>query len=108
MGYTVPQRIHRGVDSVEIFFRVRSVRRDTAIRVMDGQTQIARFRREHMAPGEMENIKLPRVLLDRIQGDTPTVEIEAPAVGRVPDAPQPSTKGKPVVAADPSGHTPNA
>ena len=108
VGYTVPQRIHRGVDSVEIFFRVRSVRRDTAIRVMDGQTQIARFRREHMAPGEMENIKLPKVLLDRVKGDTLTVEIEAPAGDSVPDAPQPSTKGKPVVAADPSGHTPNA
>ena len=77
VGYTVPQRIHRGVDSVEIFFRVRNVRRDTAIRVMDGDTQIARFKREHMAPGEMETIKLPKVLLDRVKGDTLTVEIEA-------------------------------
>ena len=79
MGYTVPQHIHRGVDAVEIFFRVRNVRKNTAIRVMDGSTQIARFKREHMAPGEMETIKLPKVLLDRVQGDTLTVELEAPA-----------------------------
>ena len=76
---------------MEIFFRVRNVRKNTAIRVMDGQTQIARFKREHMAPGEMETIKLPKVLLDRVQGDVLTVEIE-----------------QPVVAADPSGHTPKA
>ncbi len=76
VGYTVPQHVHKGAGDVEIFFRVRSVRRNTAIRVRDGQTQIARFRREHMAPGEMETIKLPRVLLDRVQGDTLTIEIE--------------------------------
>jgi hypothetical protein len=32
-----------------------------------------------MAPGEMENIKLPKVLLDRVKGDTLTVEIEEAA-----------------------------
>ena len=79
VSYTVPQRFHRGVDGVEIFFRVRAIYKDTAIRVMDGETQIARFRREHMAPGEMENIKIPKVLLDRIAGDTLTVEIEPAA-----------------------------
>ncbi len=88
VSYTVPQHIHRNLDAVEILFRVRNVRRDTAIRVLDGQAQIARFRREHLAPGEMETIKLPKVLLDRVQGDTLTVEIE-----------------QPVLAADLSGHT---
>ena len=79
VGYTVPQRFHRGVESLEIFFRVRAIYKNAAIRVMDGETQIARFRREHMAPGEMENIKLPKVLLDRVKGDTLTVEIEEAA-----------------------------
>ena len=79
VSYTVPQHFHRGVDSVEIFFRVRNVRKDTAIRVMDGEKQIARFKREHMAPGEMENIKVPKVLLDRIQGNVLTVELEEAA-----------------------------
>ena len=90
VGYTVPQYIHRGMDSVEIFFRVRNVRKDTAIRVTDGEKQIARFKREHMAPGEMENIRIPKVLLDRIVGDTLTVEIEE----------------APAAAAERSGHTP--
>ncbi|MBQ1410674.1 MAG: FAD-dependent oxidoreductase [Oscillospiraceae bacterium] len=100
VSYTVPQHIHRGVDSVEIFFRVRNVRKDAAIRVLDGQTQIARFRREHLAPGEMESIRLPKVLLDRVQGDALTVEIEA-VEGGVPrseasplaDIPTPTGKG---------------
>ena len=100
VGYTVPQHIHRGVDSVEIFFRVRNVRKNAAIRVMDGDTQIARFKREHMAPGEMENIKLPKVLLDRIRGNTLRVEIE--------ELPAAAPAAAPVVAADHSGHTPSA
>ena len=79
VSYTVPQRFHRGVEAVEIFFRVRNVRKDTAIRVLDGEKQIARFKREHMAPGEMENIKVPKVLLDRIQGNVLTVELEEAA-----------------------------
>ena len=32
-----------------------------------GETQIARFPREHLAPGEMEHIILPWVLLDRAE-----------------------------------------
>ena len=79
VSYTVPQHFHRGVDAVEIFFRVRNVRKDTAIRVLDGEKQIARFKREHMAPGEMENIKVPKVLLDRIEGNVLTVELEEAA-----------------------------
>lgn len=81
VSYTVPQRFHRGAEALEIFFRVRNIYKNSAIRVMDGEKQIARFRREHMAPGEMENIKLPKVLLDRVKGDTLTVEIEAASVG---------------------------
>ena len=98
VGYTVPQRFHRGTENLEIFFRVRAIYRNAAIRVMDGETQIARFKREHMAPGEMENIKLPKVLLDRIRGNTLRVEIE--------ELPAAAPAAAPVVAADHSGHTP--
>ena len=42
--------------------------------VTSGDTQIARFKREHLAPGEMDNIALPRVLLDRAK-DELTVSI---------------------------------
>ena len=34
-----------------------------------GETQIARFKREHPAPGEMEHITLPRALLDKAAGE---------------------------------------
>ena len=66
-------------EALEIFFRVRAIDKNAAIRVMDGEKQLARFKREHMAPGEMENIKIPRVLLDRIAGNALTVEIEEAA-----------------------------
>ncbi len=79
VGYTVPQHFHRGVENVEIFFRVRNIYHNAAIRVTDGEKQIARFKREHMAPGEMENVRIPKVLLDRIAGNTLTVEIEEAA-----------------------------
>ena len=45
----------------------------SAIVVADGENQIAKFKREHMAPGEMEKIKLPKVLLDKITSGTATV-----------------------------------
>ena len=65
--YTVPQRIRPDrVDRLcELFFRVNRVCKDSEIMVASGETQIARFKREHLAPGEMEHITLPRALLDR-------------------------------------------
>ena len=76
MGYTVPQKLRLdAVDKAEIFFRVRQVYGNASIRVMDGDKQLAAFKREHMAPGEMERIALPRKLLDMAAGNTLTVEI---------------------------------
>ena len=50
--------------------------RDAKIVITDETgAQIAAFAREHLAPGEMESIKLPRVLLDKVQGAL-TVSIE--------------------------------
>ncbi len=76
--YTVPQRIRReNVEkNVELFFRVNNVYRDMVIRVKDGDTVLCQFKREHMAPGEMEKIAIPRVILDRAKGDTLTVAVE--------------------------------
>ncbi|MBQ8610481.1 MAG: FAD-dependent oxidoreductase [Oscillospiraceae bacterium] len=76
VGYTVPQKLRLdAVDKAEIFFRVRQVYGNASIRVMDGEKQLAAFKREHMAPGEMERITLPRKLLEMAAGDTLTVEI---------------------------------
>lgn len=67
--YTVPQRIRpAGVErAAELFFRVNRVCGGSEVLVTSGESQIARFSREHLAPGEMEHIILPRVLLDRAE-----------------------------------------
>lgn len=75
VGYTVPQRIRpvRVEKGVGVFFRVRRVYAQGAIVVRSGEAEIARFKREHMAPGEMERITLPRVLLDKANPAHPLV-----------------------------------
>ena len=69
--YTVPQRIRPGqVDKAcGLFFRVNRVCGDSEIVVSSNGAQIAKFKREHLAPGEMEQITLPRVLLDKAEGE---------------------------------------
>ena len=76
--YTVPQHIRReNVEkTVEVFFRVNNVYRDMVIQVKDGENVLCQFKREHMAPGEMEKIAIPRVLLDKAQGATITITVE--------------------------------
>lgn len=77
VGYTVPQRIrveHMG-KTAEIFFRVRNIYRNVEIQITDGKTVLAHFAREHMAPGEMEKVVLPKVLAEKAAGDTLTVQI---------------------------------
>ena len=71
VNYTVPQHIRvEGVDKLcEVFFRVNNVYRDRVITVTDeAGTLLCRFPREHMAPGEMEKIALPRPLLEKAVG----------------------------------------
>lgn len=78
VGYTVPQHVRMDADftGADVFFRVRAICGASRIVVRDESgAQIASFRREHMAPGEMENIKLPRVLLEKAQGAV-TVSVE--------------------------------
>ncbi len=76
IGYTVPQKIRKGAEEAEIFFRVRQIFKNSAILVMDGDNQLAKFRREHLAPGEMEKIKIPNALMKRIVSDKLTVSVE--------------------------------
>lgn len=76
VGYTVPQKIRKDAEEAEIFFRVRQIFKDASIVVMDGENQLAKFKREHLAPGEMEKIRIPNVLMQRIISDNLTVLIE--------------------------------
>ncbi len=79
--YTVPQHIrpNRVEKAADIFFRVNRVCHESRIVVTSGGSQIAAFKREHMAPGEMEHILLPKVLLDKADGDIEISIEEVPA-----------------------------
>ncbi len=75
--YTVPQRLRpAGIDkAAEIFFRVNRVCGASAIVVTADGRELARFKREHLAPGEMEHIRLPKKLLEGVAAPI-TVSIE--------------------------------
>lgn len=81
--YTVPQRINpeRIEKSVDIFFRVRKKIKLAEIRVESDGEKIASFRREFLAPAEMQKITIPKVLLDKANGaiTVSAIEIEEDA-----------------------------
>ena len=73
VSYTVPQYIRKDYigASCEVYFRVRQLFKNSKIVVNDEKGNlIASFKREHMAPGEMEKILLPKVLLDKAEGNS--------------------------------------
>lgn len=76
VNYTVPQVIRPDnvAKTVEIFFRTNKVRGKSIIRVTSDGNKIAEYKREHMAPGEMEKIAVPAVLLGKVN-DTLKVEV---------------------------------
>ena len=76
--YTVPQMLRSANvrKAADISFRVSRSFTDSRIFVRSGETVIAQYRRQHMAPGEMEHIRLPKVLLEKAEGDTLTVSCE--------------------------------
>ncbi len=75
--YTVPQniRITEDMKNAEVFFRVNRVFGSSKINVTSNGEKIASFKREHMAPGEMEHIILPKVLLNKANEEL-LIEIE--------------------------------
>jgi NADPH-dependent 2,4-dienoyl-CoA reductase/sulfur reductase-like enzyme len=79
VGYTVPQHIRpqKIKNTVGIYFRVRSVHKTpAAIVIASGEKEIARFNRQHMAPGEMERITLTKTQLAECTADL-SVRIES-------------------------------
>lgn len=71
--YTVPQHIRpqRIAKAADVFFRVNRICGKSEITVSDGEREICAFPRDHLAPGEMEHILLPRKLL----GNTPPAQL---------------------------------
>lgn len=77
VGYCVPQKVRKDEveKGIEFSFRVREVQENAYIQVCDEQKVLAKFKREHMAPGEMEKILLPKVLLDKMEGNNIRIHI---------------------------------
>ena len=73
--YTVPQHIRPAQveKAADVFFRVNRVCKAGVIRVTEGDRLLAAYKRDHLAPGEMEHILLPKKILDT--ADSLTVSI---------------------------------
>lgn len=71
VSYTVPQkyRLDNIDNSLKIFMRVNNIYKNVVINVKSRDKILASFKREHMTPGEMERILLPKKLLMDVIGE---------------------------------------
>ncbi len=81
VSYTVPQRIRPDFAEKfsELYFRVRSPYQSAVITVEANGHTLSSFQRDHMAPGEMEKIILPKAVLDQARGGEMTVCVKEEA-----------------------------
>ena len=70
VNYTVPQKVNLNNidDKLEIFMRVGNVYRDVKLELRDGDNTLVSLKKKHMAPGEMEKIVVPKVILEKVEG----------------------------------------
>ncbi|MEG0691866.1 MAG: FAD-dependent oxidoreductase, partial [Oscillospiraceae bacterium] len=75
--YTVPQRIRsENVEKfVELFFRVNFVYKNVEVQISSGDEVLARFKREHMAPGEMEKVVFPKAMFSKVKDGKITISV---------------------------------
>ena len=77
INYTVPQRL--SVEDVEdkltVFMRVNNIYHNKALVVRSNDEVIAKFKRAHLAPSEMEKVVLSKILLDKVKDDI-TISLE--------------------------------
>lgn len=73
--YTVPQkyRLENIEDALEISMRVNNIYNNMRLQVKDGEKVIVNMKKQHLAPGEMEKIKVPKKLLENIENKEITV-----------------------------------
>ena len=71
VSYTVPQRIRKDAmnDEVEIFFRVRKPDVNKRLAVVYKDKVLSSVVRLHLAPGEMESIKVKKDMLNDVEGE---------------------------------------
>ena len=77
INYTVPQRLNTEAvdDKVTVFMRVNNIYHDKALVVRCNDEVIAKFKRAHLAPSEMEKVVLNKALLAKVNGDI-TISLE--------------------------------
>ncbi len=73
--YTVPQCITK-IEDTTVYFRVSDVYRDKKITVRDGENIILERKKQKLAPGEMESIKLSKELISQISSGVISFAIE--------------------------------
>lgn len=61
--YTVPQVI-TSRDDVTVYFRVSDVFRDVYLVVKDGEKELIKRKKQKLAPGEMETVKITKAMLE--------------------------------------------
>ena len=72
--YTVPQIITARED-VTVYFRVSDVFRDVYLTVKDGDRELLRRKKQKLAPGEMETVKITKAMLDECKSGEITLSI---------------------------------
>jgi len=77
ISYIVPQRLRKDnlQEEIILYFRVRDIYYDRKIVVKNNGEVIRSVKRRHLAPGEMEQVKIKTELLRNINIDELTVEV---------------------------------
>ena len=73
--YTVPQRLTE-IKDTEIYFRVSDVFRDKKVVVRDGERVILEKKKQKLAPGEMETVKLTAEMIGSIESGEIKISLE--------------------------------
>ena len=71
----MPQRITE-VKDTEIYFRVSDVFRDKKIVVRDGERVVLEKKKQKLAPGEMETVKLTADMIGGIESGKISISLE--------------------------------
>lgn len=75
--YTVPQKFRaENIDkALEIFMRVNNIYKNVKLEVKDEEKVLMSLNKQHLAPGEMEKVMVPKKILDTMIGKSLTVEV---------------------------------
>lgn len=82
IGYIVPQKIRteKLTENLDLFFRVRQEYKQVELIISGDHTVIKRIKKRHLAPGEMEHIKLKTDVLKDKGYETLSIRVEEVAL----------------------------